>query len=247
MKNLAIVLAGGNGSRMQSSIPKQFLLIKGLPVLMHTLQAFYLSDLSPEIFLVIAKSEQADWTTLCEKYNFKIPHTVVNGGKDRFQSVFNALLYLKQLNSPEYISAIVAIHDGVRPLVTNSLIKLVYNQAALHSNAVPCLDCRESLRLIEGEDSRVVDRSKYRVIQTPQCFNYEAILEAYEDAVAEQFNVNAPAQFSQKFTDDASVAQHAGININLVKGEYKNIKITLPEDLVIAEALINTVIGEEKK
>jgi len=247
MKNLAIVLAGGNGSRMQSSIPKQFLVIKGLPVLMHTLQAFYFSDPSPDIFLVIAKTEQPAWASLIETYNFKIPHTVVSGGEDRFQSVFNGLLYIKQLNSPECISSIVAIHDGVRPLVSNSLIKMVYDQAAIHSNAVPCLDCRESLRLIEGEDSRVVDRGRYRIIQTPQCFNYASILEAYEDVVAEQFNVNAALEHSQQFTDDASVAQHAGIKINLVKGEYRNIKITLPEDLIIAGALINTNVGGVKK
>lgn len=247
MKNLAIVLAAGNGTRMLSSTPKQFLLIKGLPVLMHTLQAFYFSDLSPDIFLVIAKSEQAAWAILCKNYNFKIPHTVVSGGNDRFQSVFNALLYLKQLNSPEYVSAIVAIHDGVRPLVSNSLIKLVYEQAAVHSNAIPCLECRESLRFIEGEDSSVVDRGNYRMVQTPQGFNYESILEAYENAVAAQFNVNAAMQFGHKFTDDASVAQHAGMNINLVQGEYRNIKITLPEDLIIAAALISTDTGEVKK
>jgi len=247
MKNLAIVLAGGNGSRMQSSIPKQFLVIKGLPVLMHTLQAFYFSDSSPNIILVIAEAEQPVWTSLIETYNFKIPHTVVNGGRDRFESVFNGLLYIKQLNSPEYRSAIVAIHDGVRPLVSNSLIKMVYDQAAIHSNAVPCLDCRESLRLIEGEDSHVVDRRRYRMIQTPQCFNFPDIFEAYEDAVAEQLNVNAALEYSQQFTDDASVAQHAGIKINLVKGEYRNIKITLPEDLIIAGALINTNFGELKK
>lgn len=247
MKNLAIVLAGGNGTRMQSSIPKQFLLIKGLPVLMHTLQAFYFSDLSPDLFLVIAKSEQATWATLCKNYNFKIPHTIVSGGKDRFQSVFNALLYLKQLNSPENIAAIVAIHDGVRPLVSNSLIKRVYDQAVLYSNAVPCLDCRDSIRLIEGEDSRVVDRGCYRMIQTPQCFNYVAILEAYEKAAEEQFDTNEDMEFSQKFTDDSSVAQYAGMKINLVKGEYKNIKITVPEDLIITGALISTDIGKVKK
>lgn len=227
MKNIAIVLAGGSGSRMQSSTPKQFLLIKGLPVLMHTLQAFFLASSHPEIILVIARSEQQTWQQLCLTHHFSVPHQVVTGGRDRFSSVYNALQAINDQHSLNQ-DIVVGVHDGVRPLVSPALIELIFTAARSCGSAVPCLECRESIRLIQEKDSVMVRRSDFRMVQTPQCFPFIDLYEAYTLAAGD----------GTEYTDDASVAEKRGMRIHLVDGENRNIKITYPEDLLIAAALL---------
>ncbi len=228
MKHLAIVLAGGNGSRMKASVAKQFLLLEGLPVLMHTLKAFAASDLKPELFLVLASHEHDTWRQLCNEHTFNIPHEIISGGTNRFESVQNALEYIagREPSCPE--ATIAGIHDGVRPLLSNDLISRLYEQAFIYGNAVPCVEPRESVRRVFGHAaSEVIDRAELRLIQTPQCFIFHQLLCAYRAAT------------TSEFTDDAAVAEASGTTIQLVQGEYRNLKITYPEDLKMAEALLS--------
>lgn len=227
MKHLAIVLAGGNGSRMKASVPKQFLLLDGLPVLMHTLKAFASSDLQPELFLVLAANEQEAWKSLCHDHSFTIPHALITGGRNRFESVQNALEHISMRSTSSVPELLAGIHDGVRPLISNELISRLYAQAAIQGTAIPCVEPRESVRKLIGERSEVVDRAAFRLMQTPQCFRYTQLLEAYRRAA------------HSEFTDDAAVVEAAGTEVHLVQGEYRNLKITYPEDLRMAEALLS--------
>lgn len=221
MKKYAIIVAGGKGQRMGSEIPKQFLLVAGKPVLMHTLEAFSkLGDI--ELILVLPANQISYWLNLCPKHNFTLSHTIVEGGETRFHSVKNGLGAIP--NSAD--NGLVAIHDGVRPFVTSEIIQNSFSLAASKGNAVTSVQLKDSIRFLEGQMNKSVDRSKYVLIQTPQTFQINLIKKAYEGA-------SNPNQF----TDDASVAEGAGFSINLFEGDYRNIKITTSEDLVIAEAL----------
>lgn len=221
MKKYAIIVAGGKGLRMGSDIPKQFLLLAGKPVLMHTLEAFSkLGDI--ELILVLPANQISYWLELCPKYNFTVLHTLVEGGETRFNSVKNGLGAIP--NSAD--SGLVAIHDGVRPFVSSEIIQNSFSLAAIKGNAVASIQPKDSIRHLEGQLSKSVDRSKYVLVQTPQTFQINLIKKAYEGA-------SNPSQY----TDDASVAEGAGFSIALIDGDYRNIKITTSEDLVIAEAL----------
>lgn len=217
----AVIVAGGKGTRMQQKVPKQFLELNGLPVLMHTLHAFYNYSSHINIILVLPGNELLQWSELCKKYKFNIPHIQVTGGDSRSASVQKGLACI---DNPE---GLVAIHDGVRPLVEPHTIAQSFAVAARYGNAIAAIPLKESIRKISGKDSQAVNRQEYRLIQTPQTFKVAKIKEAYTKVKEEQ-------------TDDASIAEKAGQTIHLIEGEYQNIKITTPEDLHVAAALLHT-------
>lgn len=219
MKYYAIIVGGGSGKRMQNSIAKQFLLLKNKPVLMHTLQAFYNSPFKPEIILVLDADANLYWEELCEKYNFNIPHTIVKGGEQRFHSVRNGLMAIKE-------EGIVAIHDAVRPLVTQKLITYTFEQAEEIGNAIAFIKPSDSARRVKDGTSKIINRDHLILIQTPQTFQISQLRKAYQQ------------HYHSKFTDDASVVESAGFKINLVEGERNNLKITYPEDLELASFLL---------
>ena len=219
MKKYIIIVAGGSGSRMGSATPKQFLELLGLPILMHTLKKFQQSISDREIILALPEKEQSTWQSLCEKYHFDVPHQIVNGGESRFHSVQNALQKVKE-------KSIVAIHDGVRPLVSETVINNCVQSAEKFGAAIPTLPMEDSIRKISDNGSQIADRSQFVLVQTPQCFQSEVILTAYQQ------------EYQNSFTDDASVVEQLGHKIYLVEGNKENIKITTPEDLKMAEALV---------
>lgn len=213
-----IIVAGGSGSRMGSATPKQFLELLGLPILMHTLKKFQQSIADGEIILALPEKEQSTWQSLCEKYHFDVPHQIVNGGESRFHSVQNALQKVKE-------KSIVAIHDGVRPLVSETVINICIQSAEKFGAAIPTLPMQDSIRKISDNGSQIADRNQFVLVQTPQCFQSDIILKAYQQ------------DYQNSFTDDASVVEQLGHTIYLVEGNKENIKITTPEDLKMAEVL----------
>ena len=219
MNKTAIIVAGGKGERMNADIPKQFLEIKGKPILIHTLEAFMNFDASLQLILVLPAAQFELWETLCKKHALNIPHQIVAGGQSRFQSVKNGLDAVK-------VPAIVAIHDGVRPLVSKETISRCFDAAAKFGAAIPTMDSIESIRFVDANGSKSVDRTAYKMVQTPQVFDAELLKKAYEQ------------EFSVLFTDDASVVEAMGATVHLVDGNRENIKITTEFDLIVAERLL---------
>ncbi len=231
MKKYALIVAGGSGTRMQTEIPKQFLLLAGKPVLMHTITQFekYSAE-KLEIILVLPQEQIAFWEELCKKHQFNTPHTIIAGGKSRYQSVKNGLNSIKiEENNNLNSDAIVAIHDGVRPLVSVSVIAQSFEMAKNKGNAVVCVPLKDSIRQVNAVNntSQAVNRADFRLIQTPQTFQLNQIKKAY--LLPE----------TPELTDDSSIAEKAGFKIHLLEGNYQNIKITTPEDLVFAETLFD--------
>jgi 2-C-methyl-D-erythritol 4-phosphate cytidylyltransferase len=219
-KEYALIVAGGKGTRIKSRLPKQFLELKGKPILLHTLEAFYRYSEKIEIVLVLPEDDFQIWQTICKKFDFNKPVILQKGGETRFQSVKNGL---SKIEGP----GLVAIHDGVRPLVSEDIIGASFRLAAVHQSAVAAVRLKDSIRITDQDNTKAVDRSRFRLIQTPQTFDVDLIKQAYqmkEDA---------------SLTDDASVAEKSGLVISLFEGSYENIKITTPEDLIIAEAFLN--------
>jgi 2-C-methyl-D-erythritol 4-phosphate cytidylyltransferase len=218
IKEYALIVAGGKGTRIKSKVPKQFLDLDGLPILIHTLNAFY--EYSPEIniVLVLPEDDFAIWNELCELHNYRKPLILERGGETRFQSVRNGLAKIHD-------EGLVAIHDGVRPLVSKNIIAASFRLAAVHGSAVATVRLKDSIRMTDQDTTRAMDRSRFRIVQTPQTFRISLIKEAYQ------------IKEDPSLTDDASVAEKSGHIISLFEGSYENIKITTPEDLVIAEAL----------
>lgn len=204
---------------MHAEIPKQFLNVSGKPILFYTLECFYNFSKQIELILVLPEPYIDFWKSLSKKYELNIDHKITVGDNSRYQSVKNGLKLVSG-------SSLVAIHDGVRPLVTNDTLKRVFEKAEKKGNAIPVLRLNESVRMLNGEESKPVERDKYRLVQTPQCFHSELIKKAYHQ------------KYSKSFTDDATVVEALGVKINLVKGNPENIKITRPGDLKIAEALL---------
>lgn len=221
MKNYAVIVAGGSGSRFGSAVPKQFVPLCGKPVLMHTIAKFAsVSDTS--IILVIPQAHFGWWQELCEEHNFAIPHKVVAGGSSRFQSVKNALATIVNAEAGD----IVSVHDGVRPLVSVELIARAFEQARKQGSAIPVVPVTDSVRKVSGSQSEALERSALRAVQTPQVFDARLLLNAYD------------TEFSEFFTDDASVVETAGHSVSLIDGETSNIKITHPIDLIVAEHIV---------
>ncbi|MBB6110172.1 2-C-methyl-D-erythritol 4-phosphate cytidylyltransferase [Mucilaginibacter lappiensis] len=221
-KNYAIIVAGGTGTRMQSVVPKQFLLLNGLPVLMHTILAFTQSTVKPDIILVLPVAYHDYWEELCHTHQFDTPHALVTGGETRFHSVKNGL---DQLLADD--NTLVAVHDAVRPLTSSHIIETSYQYAQEHSNAVTAVKSRDSIRQLINDRSVSLLRDQIYMIQTPQTFKADLLKKAYEQP------------YSEHFTDDASVVEQYGVEIHLTEGSHQNIKLTFPEDIAIAELLLS--------
>ena len=217
-----VIVAGGSGKRMGAEIPKQFLELAGRPVLMHTIERFLTFSDSIEIITVLPENQLRFWIEIQKKHSFFVPHTLVKGGSTRFQSVKNGLEFV---NSP----GLVAIHDGVRPFVSIDTIKRCFEVAEKLGNAIPAISPTESLRIVTGKESVPVSRFQVKQIQTPQVFKAELIKNAYKQ------------NYSNEFSDDATVLEKTGAKINLIEGNRENIKITNPEDLLISDALLKTI------
>ena len=220
MKYYAVIVAGGSGNRMQTETPKQFLLLNNLPVLMHTIKAFAQSDTQPKIIVVLNKDQHAYWSRLCEEFNFNIPHQVVAGGLERFHSVQNAINSIDE-------NGIVAIHDAVRPLVSKRLIDNCFNLTKEKGNVIAAVQSSDSVRILKDGATSAIKRDEVYLVQTPQTFNLSLLKTAYKQ------------MFQSTFTDDASVVEALGEEINIIEGERNNIKITFPIDLDLAEMLIS--------
>lgn len=220
MKYFAIITGGGIGSRMQESIPKQFLLLQGIPIIMHTIRHFQL--LTDTIFVTLPKQWFGYWQELQEEYGFNIPHVIIEGGNTRFESVKNAISHL-----PE--EGFVAIHDAVRPFVRSSFIQACFEHAESHGSAVMVAPVKDSLRMISGARTKAVDRNDFFAVQTPQVFPCEIIKKAYQQS------------FQSCFTDDATVVETLGYDIELVSSNELNLKITTKEDLLLAEYIFQLI------
>lgn len=218
-KEYALIVAGGKGTRIKSKVPKQFLELSGRPVLLHTIEAFFRYSEGIQVILVLPEDDFPIWESICNRFQFTQSIVLQKGGETRFQSVKNGLEKIEG-------SGCVAIHDGVRPLVSEDIIGDSFRLAAVHQSAVAAVRLKESIRMTDQDTTISMDRSKFRLIQTPQTFDVDLIKQAYqikEDA---------------SLTDDASVAEKSGHLISLFEGSYENIKITTPEDLIVAETLM---------
>ena len=216
-----IIVAGGKGLRMGSDIPKQFLPIGGKPVLMRTLERFREYSKDIQIILVLPEAQQAYWHQLCQEYHFDVEYTLANGGQTRFHSVQNGLAKV-----PDDAIGVVGVHDGVRPFPSIEVIRNCYTTAREKKAVIPVIPVVETVRHLEGEQSKTVPRDAYRLVQTPQTFDIQLLKAANSQP------------YNDGFTDDASVVEAFGYNITLVEGNRENIKITTPYDLKIAEVLI---------
>lgn len=214
---VAIIVAGGSGTRMGADTPKQFMLLADKPVMMHTIEKFY--QVNCELVVVLNVDYHDQWKFLCQKYSFNIPHTLIKGGRNRFESVKNGL---KSVTS----KSLIAIHDAVRPLIDIETIDAAFDCAEKKGNAIVVVPSKDSLRKVENDTSYSVPRSDYFIVQTPQIFEKDVLDKAYKE------------EYRNEFTDDASVVEKLGVKINLVEGKQSNIKITYKEDLLIAETLL---------
>jgi 2-C-methyl-D-erythritol 4-phosphate cytidylyltransferase len=216
----AIIVAGGKGTRMQSTLSKQFLELQGKPILMHTIDAFFEYNKGITVILVLPENEISLWKELCKNHDFQRDVVIQVGGQSRFQSVKNGLSRIPDDNG------LVAVHDGVRPLIQPTIIKTSFDIAENHGAAVAAVALKESIRIVSGDQTSALDRSQYRLIQTPQTFQVALLKQAYLQHELDSF------------TDDASVVEKLGHVITLFEGSYSNIKVTTPEDLIVAEALL---------
>lgn len=218
MKKMAVIVAGGRGTRMGQEMPKQFLLLKGQPIIIHVFNCFYQYDPNIEFILVLARDLWDTWQILCGDYGFKLPHHLAPGGETRFHSVKNGLEFVKE-------PCLVAVHDAARPFASQAAISRCFETALKKGSAIPVVDLNESLRYSDGLETRSLPRSYYKLVQTPQVFHSVELKKAYS------------IDFDSSLTDDASVVERAGGKVNLVQGNYENIKITHPVDIKIAEAI----------
>jgi len=211
--NAIIIVAGGKGLRMGGDIPKQFLPIHGKPILMHTIERFLEFDPTMQIVLVLPKNQQDYWADLCQQYAFAPTLTIADGGEARFHSVKNGLAKVH----PDV--ELVGVHDGVRPFVSVEVIQRCYDEARHSGAAIPVIDVFETIRHLTPAGSETVPRNEYKLVQTPQVFQASLLRQAYEQ------------EFTEFFTDDASVVEALGHQVALVPGNRENIKITTPADL----------------
>jgi 2-C-methyl-D-erythritol 4-phosphate cytidylyltransferase len=211
-------VAGGTGSRLQSDMPKQFVKLEGKEIIIHAIEKFLHYNSSIHIVISVHEDYLQATDAIIKKHN--ISAQLVKGGNTRYHSVKNAL------NAIDDNVAVVGIHDAARPFVSQETIKTCYELAAHLGNAVPSVSIHESLREVDGQFNKAVDRNKYRIVQTPQCFLLGEIKKAFA------------LPYNESFTDDASVLEANGGKINLVEGNPENIKITLPKDLLIAATFL---------
>ncbi|MDP4283498.1 MAG: 2-C-methyl-D-erythritol 4-phosphate cytidylyltransferase [Bacteroidota bacterium] len=222
MKKIALIVAGGNGTRMNNEIPKQFLLLNNKPVLYYAIQTFLDAYEDMEVVLVLPEEHIGKGQEIIDGFFDTSRFRITAGGRTRFHSVKNGLSLLKD------DEAIIFVHDGVRCLLTTDLIKRCYQAALEIGIAIPAIACKDSVRLLTENGNEILDRSKVRLIQTPQTFHSKILLTAYA------------IDYKDQFTDEATVAEAFGLKINLIEGEINNIKITTPEDLIIAKYILNS-------
>jgi 2-C-methyl-D-erythritol 4-phosphate cytidylyltransferase len=208
---------------MGTELPKQFLSIRGIPVLMHTIRNLFDFDPSLQLIVVLPEDEISGWNGLCRQYYFEIQHQLIAGGDTRFQSVKNGLSLASDCE-------LIAVHDGVRPLVSHETLARCFSCAEEYGAAIPVLPANESVRKGNMSKSIPVDRSRYFLVQTPQVFKASILKESYDQT------------WIPEFTDDASVVENAGIAVQLVMGNRENIKITFPEDLLIADLFLKATL-----
>lgn len=219
MQQYVLIVAGGKGERMNSGLPKQFIELGGKPMLMHSIEAFSDPTVNREFVLVLPSGLINEWERLCNYYDFQIPCKIAEGGPRRFYSVKSGLKLV-----PEDV--LVAIHDAARPFVSRETIQRCFKTAFRKGNALPAVAIVDSVREFSGAINKIVDRDKLKSIQTPQVFHSSLIKKAYKQ------------WFRESFTDDASVLESIGYQINLVEGNIENIKITTPTDLDFAHFLL---------
>lgn len=219
MKKYAIIVGGGSGTRMNTPVPKQFMLLDGKPILMYSISKFAEADPEIEIIVVLREDQLGFWKQLCAEYHFQIPHSLTTGGETRFHSVKNGLALVKE-------DGIVGVHDSARPLVSIKTIQTAFRTTEMYGNAVPAIPITDSIRQIDSGMSIAVDRTKYCATQTPQCFLTYILKNAYDQ------------EYKYTFTDDASIVEAFGEKIHLIDGNADNIKVTTPKDLIIADALL---------
>ena len=232
VKKAAIVLAAGHGKRMHSKVAKQYLLLNGEPVLVHALRAFEMSGMDTIILVTGADEVEFCRKAIVEAYGFSRVKQVVPGGKERYDSVWNGLCALKAAGFPE--DGIVLIHDGARPLVDGEIIARAVDGACSYSACVAAMPVKDTIKVADadGFSESTPDRSTLWQIQTPQAFRFELIYCAYE-------KIFAPGADRSHITDDAMVVElMTDTKVKFVEGSYSNIKVTTPEDMVIAEALL---------
>ncbi|NSW46332.1 MAG: 2-C-methyl-D-erythritol 4-phosphate cytidylyltransferase [Bacteroidales bacterium] len=219
MKNAAIIVAGGMGKRMNNALPKQFLQLKGKPILFYTMEHFYNYDSNIEIILVLPEPYFALWKELLYQYSFTIPHKLVYGGQTRYHSVKNGLSAIDDAH-------FIAIHDGVRPFITPAFIAKLFDEAQEFGSSVPVIPVNETVRRITSTESKVLNRNEIFLVQTPQVFKTKWLEKAYEQP------------YDEFITDDAMLVEKANYSIYFSEGLKNNIKITTPDDLDLAEKLM---------
>lgn len=219
MKKYAIIVAAGSGQRMGAGIPKQFLLLKGKPVLQYTIQSFLHSYADINIILVLPQPYVSQGQEIITRINAEEKVQITGGGETRFQSVKRGLAYITH-------PSVVFVHDGVRCMVSQKLIQNCFKQAVEKGSAVPAVSATDSIRIDEGFSHHTIDRNKVRIIQTPQTFQSEILAEAFKQ------------EYNPTFTDEATVVEAAGNKVFLIEGDYNNLKITRPIDLCIAEQIL---------
>lgn len=220
--NYVIIVAGGKGLRMGTDVPKQFLLLGGKPVLMRTMECFYNFDAQLQMVLVLPRDQQTYWHELCRTHSFSLPYLLADGGTTRFESVRNGLALI-----PSDAQGVVAVHDGVRPMVSAEVVERCFGVAQQAKAVIPVAPVVETLRQVMPDGtSQTVNRDAYRLVQTPQTFDLQLLKRAYQQP------------YRSDFTDDASVVEALGMPIAMVEGNKENIKITTPFDLEVCERLL---------
>ena len=221
MKKFAIIVAGGNGTRMNNATPKQFLLLKGKPVLFYAINTFLETYDDCKVILVLPEEHVGVGQEIIDAFFDYERIQIVVGGRTRFHSVQNGLALVDDEDS------VIFVHDAVRPLLTASLINNCYDAVSQFGTAIPVIDCKDSVRIVTENGNEAVERTTIKLVQTPQAFHGKILLPAF-------FGID----YKDKFTDEASVVEAFGLKVILVNGEQTNIKITNPADLLIAELIM---------
>lgn len=221
MKKYAVIVAGGLGSRMQSSLPKQFIMINHKPVLYYSIQAFLNAYEDVQVILVLPEEHTSRGQEIIDAYFDYTRIRIVIGGRTRFHSVQNGLHEIHE-------ESIIFVHDAVRCLVSENLVQRCFDAAMQFGSAIPVTPSKDSLRLVLPDDTNeVIDRDKVKLVQTPQTFHSKILLPAFQ------------IDYKEKFTDEATVVEAFGLTVHLISGEERNIKITHPIDIYMAESILD--------
>lgn len=222
----SLIVAAGKGTRMRSSTKKQFLDLGGFPILFYSVGVFEKCNIIDQIVLVVNENDIDYCRNLVRQYNFRKVYKIISGGEIRQESVYNGL---KALNG---VSDIVLIHDGVRPFITEDIIIKSVENAKLYGSCVVGVPVKDTVKICDTDNfiSSTPDRKLLWAVQTPQTFKYEIIMKAYESAISDNFIA----------TDDSMIAERLGYKVKMINGDYKNIKITTPEDMLIANAFLSS-------